>query len=185
MRDPVRTDDGTAERVDGLEGCVGESRTGGFGGLARGGGEGIAALDHEQVLQAASVRAVPLVTAIDHANDHTILDDIADFSLAVPSMVGKWLAEQFEMKARRQADSKRLFGLKLEEELKQLHGEMVAVGKARVEEQRALLQLQTDWGALVERMNNLSQNRSFWRIGALVSWVFIGGWIAGKILGWG
>lgn len=152
--------------------------------LARGGGEGIAALDHEQVLQAASARAVPLVTAIGHANDHTILDDIADFSLAVPSMVGKWLAEQLEMKARRQADSKRLSGLKLEEELKKLQGEMVAVGKARVEEQKALLQLQTDWGALVERVNNLSQNRSLWRTGALVAWVFIGGWIAGKILGW-
>jgi hypothetical protein len=41
-----------------------------------------------------------------------------------------------------------------------------------------------DWGVLVERMNNLSQNRSLWRTGALVAWVFIGGWIAGKILGW-
>jgi hypothetical protein len=89
-----------------------------------------------------------LVTAIGHANDHTLLDDIADFSLAVPSMVGKWLAEQLEMKARRQADSKRLSGLKLEEELKKLQGELVVIGKARVEEQKALLQLQTDWGAL-------------------------------------
>jgi exonuclease VII large subunit len=124
------------------------------------------------------------VTAIGHANDHTILDDIADFSLAVPSMVGKWLAEQLEMIAPRQADSKRLSGLKFEEELKKLQGEMVAVGKARVEEQKALLQLQTDWGALVERMNNLSQNRSLWRTGARVAWVFIGGWIAGKMLGW-
>jgi hypothetical protein len=72
----------------------------------------------------------------------------------------------------------------LEEELKKLQGEMVAVGKARVEEQKALLQLQTDWGALEERVNNLKRNRWFWRTGALVAWVFIGGWIAGKILGW-
>jgi hypothetical protein len=76
-----------------------------------------------------------------------------------------------------------LSGLKLEEELKKLQGEMVAVGKARVEEQKALLQLQTDWGALVKRVNNLRQNRSLWRTGALVTWVFNGGWIAGKILG--
>jgi hypothetical protein len=31
--DPIRPDDGTAERGDGLEGSVGESRTGGLGGL--------------------------------------------------------------------------------------------------------------------------------------------------------
>ena len=73
-------------------------------------------------------------------------------------MVGKWLVGQFEMKPRRQADSKSVFGLKLEEESKQLHEEMVAVGKARVEEQEILLQLQTDWEVLVERVNNRSQN---------------------------
>lgn len=90
--------------------------------VARGGGEGIGALDHEVIVGAASRRTLPLVTAIGHARDSTLLDDVADRSFPSPTALGAWLREQLELKARGLEDARRLAGLQLEKEYLKLKG---------------------------------------------------------------
>lgn len=90
--------------------------------VARGGGEGIGVLDHETILFAASKRTLPLVTAIGHARDSTLLDEVADRAFPSPTALGAWLREQLEAKAKGHEDARRLAGLELEKEYLKLKG---------------------------------------------------------------
>lgn len=152
--------------------------------VARGGGEGIEALEDDVVLSAVAARAIPLVSAIGHARQHTLLDELADLSLPTPTAAGQWLAKQLELKVRRVADEKRLAELKVEEKLRKVEADLLEVTKARTADQDRLAASENDRIVLSQQVSQLSQGQRRWLIVSLVAWGLIACWAIGKIARW-
>lgn len=61
--------------------------------LVRGGGPGLEIFDHLDIAHSALTLPVPLITAIGHAQDVTLLEQLADKSFATPTALGTYLKE--------------------------------------------------------------------------------------------
>lgn len=170
--------------------------------IARGGGEGIQALEQESVLVAVSERVIPVMTAIGHASHSTLLDELADLSFPVPSALGRWVRDQLEMKARRVAEQKRLGLMDIEREYRTVLGKFQVVEQERVKERgeslAKLAQLESDRlkdhlaraeaegqvAALREQCGHLSSDQIRWKRLAMAACGGIVVWVAGRLMGW-
>lgn len=61
--------------------------------IAKGGGEDLSLYDDEQVLRAAINSDLPIICAVGHPADNTLLDFVATESQPSPGLAGKWLKE--------------------------------------------------------------------------------------------
>lgn len=61
--------------------------------VVRGGGSGLSALDHPALVEAALALRTPLIAAIGHAKDSTLLAAAADWRVETPSLLGAALKE--------------------------------------------------------------------------------------------
>jgi len=73
--------------------------------VVRGGGAGLEVFDDPQVARAALSMPRPLVTALGHAVDVSLLDEVADLNLETPTRLGQWLRELAEQVASERAAS--------------------------------------------------------------------------------
>jgi exonuclease VII large subunit len=73
--------------------------------VVRGGGAGLEVFDDPQVARAAVSLPCPLVTALGHAVDVSLLDEVADLNLETPTRLGQWLRELAEQVASERAAS--------------------------------------------------------------------------------
>jgi hypothetical protein len=73
--------------------------------VVRGGGAGLEVFNDPQVARAAVSLPCPLVTALGHAVDVSLLDEVADLNLETPTRLGQWLRELAEQVASERAAS--------------------------------------------------------------------------------
>jgi len=66
--------------------------------LARGGGQDVASLDDEDVIDAVANSPIPVAVALGHATDRLILDTVADFSFPTPTAFGSWMRTTIEQR---------------------------------------------------------------------------------------
>jgi exodeoxyribonuclease VII large subunit len=59
--------------------------------LTRGGGEAVERLDDEGVLRAVASCPVPVLVAVGHADNHLLVERVADRALPTPTAAGVWL----------------------------------------------------------------------------------------------
>ncbi|MHB8674654.1 MAG: exodeoxyribonuclease VII large subunit [Candidatus Limnocylindrales bacterium] len=166
--------------------------------LARGGGEGIQALEHETVLAALSERVIPVMTAIGHASDSTLADELADLTFSVPGALGRWVRDQLEAKARRAAEQKRLSLVDLDKEYRTVLGKLEILEKDRLERMAKLAQLEQERAkdriALAESAALLRGSREAyahilsdqrrWKWVAVAALGMMVGWVLGRAMGW-
>ena len=70
--------------------------------LTRGGGEGVHALDDDELIGAVASSPVPVAVALGHATDDLVLGRVADISFPTPTAFGSWLRSVVEEKRTRQ-----------------------------------------------------------------------------------
>ena len=166
--------------------------------LARGGGEGIQIFDHEMVLTAMSERVIPLMTAIGHASDSTLADELADLTFPVPLALGRWLRDQLETKARRASEHTRLGLMDLDKEYRMVLGKLAMFEKERVE--RTIKEAQMDQERLNDRAAraelegflrvsreahaHILSDQRLWKGIALLAMGVIASWVIGRLLRW-
>lgn len=184
-----------ADAFRGLQGRVGQVDC---VAVVRGGGEGIQALEDERVVAAISTRVIPVITAIGHASNAILLDEMADLTFPVPGALGRWLRDQLEAKARRVSEQKRLSLMDLEKEYRTVLGKLEVVEKDRVERAAKMVQMEQEREkqrqALADaearvlagreaREHILSDGRR-WRRVAVNALALIVGWVFGRVMGW-
>lgn len=170
--------------------------------VARGGGEGIQALEHESVLSAVSERVIPVMTAIGHASHATLLDELADLTFPVPGALGRWLRDQLELKARRVAEQKRVSLMEIEKDHRTLLGKYEVLEKERTKDrqemQAKLAQIESErakertaktdaeieLGSLRKERADILSDQVRWRRVALGAGGVIVVWVAGRVMGW-
>lgn len=152
--------------------------------VARGGGEGLEALETDDVLKAVASRAIPVVCAIGHARQHILLDELVDLSFPTPTAAGQWLMKQLELKVRRTADEKRLAELKVEEKLRKSEADLLELTKVHALELGRLAAAQGEQMVLSQQVSQLSRDQRRWRIASAVAWAIIIIWLVGKLAKW-
>lgn len=166
--------------------------------LARGGGEGIQALEHDVVLAALSERVIPVMTAIGHASDSTLADELADLTFPVPGALGRWLRDQLEAKARRAAEQKRLSLVDLDKEYRTVLGKLEILDKDRLERTAKLAQIEQErakdrtalaesdvaLGALRKERADILFDQRRWKWVAVIALGVMVGWVLGRVIGW-
>ena len=166
--------------------------------LARGGGEGIQALEHDVVLAALSERVIPVMTAIGHASDSTLADELADLTFPVPGALGRWLRDQLEAKARRAAEQKRLSLVDLDREYRTVLGKLEILDKDRLERTAKLAQIEQErakdrtalaesdvaLGALRKERADILSDQRRWKWVAVIALGVMVGWVLGRVIGW-
>ncbi len=77
--------------------------------ITRGGGswESLQAFNSEELVKAAFASRIPVISAIGHENDVTLLDMVADKRVSTPTDAGKFLSESWEEAERRINDSEK------------------------------------------------------------------------------
>ncbi|NOS82948.1 MAG: hypothetical protein HOP32_15345, partial [Nitrospira sp.] len=161
-------------------------------------GEGIQALEHDVVLAALSERVIPVMTAIGHASDSTLADELADLTFPVPVALGRWLRDQLETKARRAAEQKRLSLVDLDKEYRTVLGKLEMLEKERAERTVKEAQIEQermkDWTALTDLEGLLRVSREVhahilsdqrrWKGVAVLALGVIVGWVIGRVMRW-
>ena len=165
--------------------------------VARGGGEGIRILEHELVLAAMSERVIPMMTAIGHASDSTLADELADLTFPVPGALGRWLRDQLETKARRAAEHTRLGLMDLDKEYRMVLGKLDLLEKDRTTLTGKISQIEQEWtkektarsesdsmlGALRKERADILSQRSRWQWVAIIALGAIMGLVIGHLKG--
>src|SRR5262249_55614582 len=73
--------------------------------LTRGGGEGLEALDQDDLLGAVAAAPVPVAVALGHATNDLVLDRVADATFPTPTGFGAWLRHQLEERRDRATEA--------------------------------------------------------------------------------
>ena len=87
--------------------------------VVRGGGAGLEALDHPDLLEAALGIELPLMTALGHATDAPLLEQIADKRFATPTALGAYLRGLVERVDEERIDAKATFIKQVEAQFKE------------------------------------------------------------------
>ncbi len=101
--------------------------------LTRGGGEGVNALDDDDLIRAVAASPVPVAVALGHATDDLVLGRVADINFPTPTAFGGWLRSVVDEKRSRErqvADAELL--LHSQAILDQLRGLQSAVARWRL-----------------------------------------------------
>ncbi len=91
--------------------------------VVRGGGSGLGVFDDPEVARAVLECGCPVVSAVGHAADFCLMDDVADMRMETPTRLGQWLKELAETVSRERAGS----FVVLEEEMRRLREEREAL----------------------------------------------------------
>ncbi|KAL7580332.1 hypothetical protein ACA910_004364 [Epithemia clementina (nom. ined.)] len=87
--------------------------------IVRGGGDGLGVFNDPSLCEAALDCKVPIITALGHATDQSLLDDMADSNFTTPTKVGAWLKELVVNTQREMDTSELLIKEKVEKEQRQ------------------------------------------------------------------
>jgi exodeoxyribonuclease VII large subunit len=74
--------------------------------IARGGGSGLEIFDKPEVIEAALTLEVPLITAIGHEQDVTLLQKVADKAFITPTALGQYLSDIYNKTIEQVQDTK-------------------------------------------------------------------------------
>ena len=88
--------------------------------VVRGGGDGLEVFNDPSLCETALEQCkLPIITALGHATDESLLDDMADSNFATPTEVGAWLKELAIQTQREMDTSELLLKQKVEKERRQ------------------------------------------------------------------